>query len=421
MQKSWKDKNNIVANITSTKGEAHIAEIGSDKETLMACNAENPTLYNNPFFENISDPNVYTNVATNESTHMYDWLADSRSTNHITNRWELYSSYEPMLGATVHEVGGKISQVAGWGTILLTAQYGTCKRTLRLENINYIPSNKYNIFALGRWDSQGRRYEASKGELILFNRLDVPVLKGLKIASNIYKFKLTPINTNKISYTFLSQENKQTWEIWHWRFGHVSYKGLKRLHNNKLLDGFMVDVNTPMPDCTSCIEAKQSVKPYAKQSETVHTNKGEITYMDLWGKYDVMSINGHQYYLVLVDNATWYMTIYFLKGKHEAVQQIKNFMTYLHACRINTYAIRIDWGIEFINKDLQEWYHAKGMEIQITAPYSPSQNSVAEQMNHMLVELACMMINTAKLPEFLWEPTVAYAAYVWNCAYTIVI
>ena len=66
----------------------------------------------------------------------------------------------------------------------------------------------------------------------------------------------------------------------------------------------MVDVNTPMPDCTSCIEAKQSVKPYAKQSETVHTNKGEITYMDLWGKYDVMSINGHQYYLVLVDNAT---------------------------------------------------------------------------------------------------------------------
>jgi len=72
MQKSRKDKNNIVADMTSTKGEVHITEIRSDEETLMACNAENPTLYDNPFFEDISNPNVYTNVATNESAHMYD-------------------------------------------------------------------------------------------------------------------------------------------------------------------------------------------------------------------------------------------------------------------------------------------------------------------------------------------------------------
>jgi len=80
----------------------------------------------------------------------------------------------------------------------------------------------------------------------------------------------------------------------------------------------MVNMNTPMPDCTSCIKVKQSVKPYTKQSEHVRTNKGEITHMDLWGKYNVMSISGHQYYLILVDDATRYMTLYFLKGKHEA-------------------------------------------------------------------------------------------------------
>jgi len=112
-QKSWKDKNNIVADATSTKGEAHIAEIGSGEETLMAYDAKNPTLYDNPFFKDVSNPNVYTNVATNESACMYDWLVDSGSTNHITNWWELYSTYEPMLGATIHRVSSKISQVAG--------------------------------------------------------------------------------------------------------------------------------------------------------------------------------------------------------------------------------------------------------------------------------------------------------------------
>ena len=89
------------------------------------------------------------------------------------------------------------------------------------------------------------------------------------------------INTNETNYIFSCQELKQTWETWHWHFGHVSYKGLKKFQDDKLLDGFMVDINTLMPDCTSFIKAKQSVKPYAKQSENVYTNKGEITYMDL--------------------------------------------------------------------------------------------------------------------------------------------
>jgi hypothetical protein len=146
-----------------------------------------------PFIDNVYDYNVqYENFAANESAHMYDWLADTGSTNHISNRRELFSSYEPMLEATVHGVGSKITQVAGRGTINLIAKYGTRKRTLRLENVNHIPSNKYNIFALGRWDSQGWRYQASNGELKLFDRHDVPVLKGHKITTNIYKFQLTP-------------------------------------------------------------------------------------------------------------------------------------------------------------------------------------------------------------------------------------
>jgi len=37
----------------STEREVHITEIGSDKEMLIAYNAENPTLYNNPFIRDV--------------------------------------------------------------------------------------------------------------------------------------------------------------------------------------------------------------------------------------------------------------------------------------------------------------------------------------------------------------------------------
>ena len=82
------------------------------------------------------------------------------------------------------------------------------------------------------------------------------------------------------------------------------------------------------------------------------------------------------------------------------------------------HTIRVDHGTEFINRKLQNWCHENGMTIEKTAPYSPSQNGVAERMNRTLVELARSMIVGAKLPEFLWEPAIDHATYLRNRAFT---
>jgi hypothetical protein len=425
-QKPRRQKDKLVNDTiapNAPKKQLNIAEIGSDEETLAAVRNEDPMMNDDPLINNLYDYNVrFANVATNTDDHLYDWLADTGSTNHITYRCELFSTYEPTLGVTVHGVGGKITQVAGHGTVILTTQYGMRKHTLRLEKVNHIPNNKYNIFALGRWDSQGRRYQASNGELTLYNRNNIPILQGCKIASNIYKFILAPADasteTNHQIYTFSCNKTKQSWETWHRRFGHVSYKGLCQLHDKQLLDGFTVDTKTTTPDCTSCTEAKQSRKPFDTRNDPARKNKGELTHMDLWGKYDVTSIHGHQYYLLLVDDATRYVTVYFLKGKNEAAQHVKNYLTHFHVRSISTHALCVDCGTEFVNKELTEWCHAKGMDIEMTAPYSPSQNGVAERMNRTLVELVRAMITASSLSEFLWEPAVAHAAYVRNRAYT---
>lgn len=73
--------------------------------------------------------------------------------------------------------------------------------------------------------------------------------------------------------------------------------------------------------------------------------------------------------------------------------------------------------MEFVNESLKNWCHSQGIELQVTALYSPSQNRVAEHMNHMLVELAHTMLTATELPEFLWEPAVAHAAYMRNLSY----
>jgi len=125
-----------------------------------------------------------------------------------------------------------------------------------------------------------------------------------------------------------------------------------------------------------------------------------------------MLICYNYYYLLLVDDASQYVTVEFLKTKTQAVQWIKDYMTHLSVCGKLPCAIQMDRRTEFVNEELRTWCHSKGIRYQMTAPHSPSQNGIAECMNCMLGELSWTMLIASRLLEFLWEMAVAHAAYV---------
>ena len=162
----------------------------------------------------------------------------------------------------------------------------------------------------------------------------------------------------------------------------------------------MVDIRTPKPDCVACTEAKQTEEPFNKTTNRV-TKPSELTHIDVWGKYSIESINGNQYYTIFVDDAARYTTINFMKKKSDAAEKVKNYLTYLKTQGNLPKAIRFDNGKEFLNQGLKDWCARQGIDIQTTAPYSPSQNGVAERMNRTVVELARAMINSHQLPQFL--------------------
>jgi len=125
------------------------------------------------------------------------------------------------------------------------------------------------------------------------------------------------------------------------------------------------------------------------------------------GKYDITSIKGNQYYLLLIDNATRYVTLKFLKAKSDAAHEIQSYMSHLQIRGHVTYAIKIDRGTEFLNQPMKTWCDERGIQLHL----------IAECMNRTLVELARAMLTASHLPEFLWEPAVNHAAYVRNRSY----
>ena len=368
-------------------------------------------------YYNINSDGTYIRDEINEPVIYYDWFSDSATSSHVTNNRDIFISYQPLLNTSVIGVGRNKAKVEGKGTIEIQSQYKGRTYKLKLQNVLHIPTNRNNLLSLGRWDAAGGSYTGGGGKIILKNKTGQIISSGSKISNHLYKMEFkTYLPRNKITVQkdiVLNTEEIYNWETWHRRFGHVSYSGLQKLFDKNIVEGFNVDIRSPKPDCEACIQAKHTISPFNGKSDR-NTKPGDLTHIDLWGKYQTQSINGNQYYILFVDDAARYITVFFLKRKEEAGQYVKNYLTNLKTHDKNPKAIRVDRGSEFLNQTLYSWCNENGIDIQTTAPYSPSQNGIAERMNRTLVELGRAMVIGQNVPEFLWEYAITHAAYLRN-------
>ena len=162
-------------------------------------------------------------------------------------------------------------------------------------------------------------------EITLNDTHGTPVATGIKIHNNLYKMNVKSCNGTRtdapskedMQITFVATSQNMSWEMWHCHFSHLSYDSLQKLLQKNMVNEFEVSKGSTLSNCVTCVEVKMTVDSY--KTVLKHYQKpGELTHIDMWGKYEVASINSHQYYIVFVDDTTRYTTINFLKRKDEA-------------------------------------------------------------------------------------------------------
>jgi len=368
----------------------------------------------------ISTPHI--KEINENSMILYDWLADSMTTSHVTNMRDAFETFTP-LSKPVHGVGNAQTHAEGRGNIKIKSQTNGHEHNITLKDVLYIPTNKQNLLSLGRWDKAGGSYHSRQGKLVMNAKNGKTVSTGTQISNHLNKLDnfviqrpvTRPERTMKNragSHVFNATEPIPTWETWHKRFGHLGFSSIQTLLDQKLVTGLNVDTQSPRYDCAACVQAKQHVDPFPKAMVEIRTKPGELTHTDLWGKYPVQSIHGNVYFHSFLDDCTRWPTLTFLKHKDEASQAIKDYVAHLKARGMHPNAFRCDHGTEFLNDALTRWLTEQGIELQTTAPYSPSQNGAAERLNRTLVELARAMLIGADVPMFLWEYALQHAAYI---------
>ena len=340
-----------------------------------------------------SDVNVSSGSKNDKAVYNYEWLANSAATIHVTNRRDAFTTYESLPNTTVVGVGGMQVGVVGLGTIYLRSECDNKVHTLQLNNVFHIPETESNILLVGCWEEVwGCSVLVKYQKMTLTTEDNVPIARAPKISNKLYRLSFVlasvpPSGFEPEATCFTTNIETIPWEILHRCFRHVSYSGLEKLVHLDLINGICMDQKSPKSDCIPCTEAKLFEALYGPASG-VETKVGELMHVNLWGKYEIKSIHGNQYYLLLIDDTAWHIKVKFLKKKSQAAQKIKDYMMYLKARGASPCAICMDCGTEFVNEDLQTWTRSQGIQLQLTVPYSPLQNRITEHMNSMLVELA---------------------------------
>nr|GEX33493.1 retrovirus-related Pol polyprotein from transposon TNT 1-94 [Tanacetum cinerariifolium] len=109
--------------------------------------------------------------------------------------------------------------------------------------------------------------------------------------------------------------------------------------------------------CFACEQGKIHRKHHKSKMAFASNKPLYLLHMDLCGSMSVQSINGKRYVLVVVDDYSRYIWVFFLHSKVEASEVIISFIKKTQVnLQLQVQRVRTDNGIKFKNKTLAKFF-----------------------------------------------------------------
>lgn len=119
----------------------------------------------------------------------------------------------------------------------------------------------------------------------------------------------------------LAKGDSDELQLWHKRFGHLSYKNVRHLKLNNMVDG-IGEVHIDGGFCESCAESKMIRLPFNK-SRPKTTRPLERVHTDVCGQITPKTVDGYQYFVSFIDDFTHFAVVYLIKQKNQVIDYFK--------------------------------------------------------------------------------------------------
>lgn len=338
------------------------------------------------------------------------WYVDNGATNHVTNRKDLFQTFEPFLEShKVITANGSV-EALGKGTIEVEANVNGKWERLLLTEVWYVPDIQKNLFSmLSAQDKNPNSIFTSTSETCKL-KIDKKVkLIGVRNRDGgLFKLALKNIVPDKVLSDVNVVAKENLLQLYHERFGHQN----KRYVKSKIQQEFGINEKLNNELCKGCIYGKAHRLKFGTRERA--TKPGELMHTDVCGPF-LHSQRGYRYYVLFKDDYTRYKYVYFIKKKSEVPEKTKQMIAEVKVSGHVIQELLSDNSGEFDNEALREILNKNGIKQRLVMPYTPEQNGCCERENRTIVETARTMMHAHEnLPQGLWAEMINSAAYILN-------
>ena len=363
-------------------------------------------------------------VATETPLSKKDWVFDSGCTTHVCCDRSMFSTFMPAESSTISGIAGN-APILGYGRVEL--------KQITLNNVAYIPSMSFNLISIKRasvianvrfifdQNSLSVVYPSNKVKQLGTVKnglyvLDRPSMRhhgevsyvGSEVlfdTSNAVYDPLLPRPKNPLSISIL----------YHARLGHPGADLFNKLAPVLQVPALKPEKHTLCPTCSLA----KAISRKGRTSQTIYSHPLQLLQVDLCGNFRYRNFTDSRYFLTIRDAYSRYYTVIHLKNKSDAsdkfiewVRKTENHFAGRGGYKVG--AVRTDNGGEFVNDTLHEFFRERGIEHQLTVPYTSFQNGAVERAHRSIENKTRCLLIGGRVPPSLWTEAVTCAVYLIN-------
>ena len=371
------------------------------------------------------------NISSIESRNR--WFIDSGCSAHLCYDRSLFSTYTEVKHRPIDLGADYSTMIVGYGDIKLNINvHGQMKQCI-IKAVQHAPKLKYQLLSVSIMTKLGLKADFDDRGVKLCRKSNGQlVATGTITDSGLYALDTLPITCNITNVSLMA-----SLQTWHERMGHVNHAGIRNMFKNNVVEGLKIS-SMKHEDCEGCIMGKGHRKPFPKSKSSIsRTSKLlQLIHSDAIGPLEIRSLGGSRYILTFIDDFSKWTVLYTMQKKSEVFDYFKKFKAsaelhtsqsleelHMHAEsqsvnqeseRSKLKILRSDSGTEYLSNEFKRFLADNGIKHELSVPYTPQQNGVAERMNRTLLEMTRSMLHHKDIPEHFWAEAVQTAVYIRN-------
>ena len=280
---------------------------------------------------------------------------------------------------------------------------------IKLTNVSSCPDLALNLLSVSQLADAGNTIIFTKsGVKVIADNTKKVVLSGTRMGG-LYGYNKPRSNYSHLA--MLTQPKPKNNILTHRRLNHLNGQAIRLLSH--ITTGLSLNSKEDDICCETCEISKQRRVSFPR-STSKPSRIGEYTQLDIGVMINTPSINGeYQYFLLIIDIFSRYMTIYFLKTKGETD---KYFKQYAAAVKNKTgrplYQVNLDGSKE--NAKVTKSDNPDQIIFVMNPPHTPEHTSTVERAMLDMKNGIITALNDANLPDYLWHYAASHQVHVKN-------